>query len=93
VEEVYMGEKAKVRGSEPPNEGEGDRTAARRYNEAQRVVQSGQVEEKTREAEKPSRVAKRVRWSGLKPSASSIRRPKIRKLPISISQTSISSVR
>ena len=61
-----MGEKAKVRGSEPPNEGEGNRTAARRYNEAQRVVQSGQVEGKTREVEKRSRVAKRVRWSGLK---------------------------
>jgi hypothetical protein len=41
-----------VRGSEPRNEGEGNRTAARRYNEAQRrFAQSGQVE-KAREAEK-----------------------------------------
>ena len=34
------------------NEGEGNRTAAREYNEAQRrFVQSGKVEEKAREAE------------------------------------------
>jgi hypothetical protein len=45
--------KAKGRGSEPRNEGEGNRTAARRYNEAQRrFVQPGQVGEKAREAEK-----------------------------------------
>jgi hypothetical protein len=48
-----MDEKAKVKGSKQPNEGEGNRTAARRYNEAQRrFVQSGQVEEKAREAKK-----------------------------------------
>jgi len=35
------------------NEGEGNKTAAREYNQAQqRFVQSGQVEEKAREAEK-----------------------------------------
>jgi hypothetical protein len=51
--EIYMDEKAKVKGSEQPNEGEGNRTAARRYNEAQRrFVRSGQVEEKAREAKK-----------------------------------------
>jgi hypothetical protein len=34
------------------NEGEGNRTAARQYNEAQhRFVQSGKVDEKAREAE------------------------------------------
>ncbi len=36
-----------------PNEGEGNKTAARQYNEAQqRFVHSGKVEEKAREAEK-----------------------------------------
>ena len=36
-----------------PNEGEGNRTAAREYNEAQRrFVRSGKVEEKAKEAEK-----------------------------------------
>jgi hypothetical protein len=36
-----------------PNEGEGNKTAAREYNEAQRrFAQSGKVEEKAREAEK-----------------------------------------
>jgi len=36
-----------------PNEGEGNKTAAREYNEAQqRFVKSGKVEEKAREAEK-----------------------------------------
>jgi hypothetical protein len=36
-----------------PNEGEGDKAAARQYNEAQRrFAQSGKVEEKAREAEK-----------------------------------------
>jgi hypothetical protein len=35
-----------------PNEGEGNKTAAREYNEAQkRFAQSGKVEEKAREAE------------------------------------------
>ena len=37
----------------PRNEGEGSRTAAREYNEAQRqFVRSGQVDPKAREAEK-----------------------------------------
>lgn len=36
-----------------PNEGEGSRSAARRYNEGvDRSTRSGQVEEKAREAEK-----------------------------------------
>ena len=36
-----------------PNEGEGNKTAAHQYNEAQRrFAQSGKVEEKAREAEK-----------------------------------------
>jgi hypothetical protein len=36
-----------------PNEGEGNQTATRQYNEAQRrFAQSGKVEEKAREAEK-----------------------------------------
>jgi hypothetical protein len=39
--------------SNSPNEGEGNKTAARQYNEAQqRFAQSGKVEEKAREAEK-----------------------------------------
>ena len=63
-----MDGKAKVKGSEQPNEGEGIRTAARRYNEAQRrFVRSGQVEEKAREAKKA--LVKSVRWSGLTRSA------------------------
>lgn len=37
----------------PRNEGEGNKTAARQYNEAQRrFAESGKVEEKAREAEK-----------------------------------------
>lgn len=37
----------------PQNEGEGNRTAAREYNEAQhRFVQSGKVDKKAREAER-----------------------------------------
>lgn len=48
-----MDEKAKMKGSEQSNEGEGNRTAARRYNAAQRrFVRSGQVEEKAHEAKK-----------------------------------------
>jgi hypothetical protein len=51
--EIYMDEKARVKGSEQPNEGEGNQTEARRYNEAQRrFVRSGQVEEKAHEAKK-----------------------------------------
>jgi hypothetical protein len=38
---------------EQKNEGEGNRTAARQYNEAQRrFVKSGKVEEKAKEAER-----------------------------------------
>jgi hypothetical protein len=39
--------------AEQRNEGEGNKTAAREYNEAQKqFVQKGQVEQKAREAEK-----------------------------------------
>jgi hypothetical protein len=62
-----MDGKAKVKGSEQPSEGEGNWTAARRSNEAQRrFVRSGQVE-KAREAKKA--LVKSVRWSGLTRSA------------------------
>jgi len=41
------------RDADQRNEGEGNKTAAREYNEAQRrFVESGKVEEKAREAEK-----------------------------------------
>jgi hypothetical protein len=47
-----MADKQKPTGNSP-NEGEGNKTAARQYNEAQqRFAQSGKVEEKAREAEK-----------------------------------------
>lgn len=50
--EVALDDKTKGAGSQR-NEGEGNKTAAREYNEAQRsFAQSGQVEEKAREAEK-----------------------------------------
>jgi hypothetical protein len=63
-----MDEKAKVKGSEQPSEREGNWTAARRSNEAQRrFVRSGQVE-KAREAKK-ALLVKSVRWGGLRPSA------------------------
>jgi len=42
-----------TQGSGQQNEGEGNKTAAREYNEAQhRFAESGKVEEKAREAEK-----------------------------------------
>lgn len=48
-----MSQKEKPQGTSAPNEGEGNRTAARQYNEAQRrFVKSGEVEGKAREAEK-----------------------------------------
>jgi hypothetical protein len=48
-----MDDKRKSQATESPNEGEGNKTAARQYNEAQhRFAQSGKVEEKAREAEK-----------------------------------------
>jgi hypothetical protein len=48
-----MDRKAKPKVTSGRNEGEGNKTAARQYNEAQRrFVQSGKVEEKAREAEK-----------------------------------------
>jgi hypothetical protein len=48
-----MEEKRKSDGADQRNEGEGNKTAARQYNEAQRrFVESGKVEEKAREAEK-----------------------------------------
>jgi hypothetical protein len=44
---------AEKTGKTQENEGEGNRTAARQFNEAeQRFVRSGKVEEKAREAEK-----------------------------------------
>jgi hypothetical protein len=50
--ETGMAENRKPQRSTQRNEGEGNRTAARQYNEAQRrFVQSGKVEEKAREAE------------------------------------------
>jgi len=48
-----MQDKKQEQTSAQPNEGEGNKTAAREYNEAQqRFVKSGKVEEKAREAEK-----------------------------------------
>jgi len=50
--EVGMAETKKPQGSEQRNEGEGNRTAARQYNQAQRrFVRSGKVDEKAHEAE------------------------------------------
>jgi hypothetical protein len=50
--EVGMAGNKKPHGSEQRNEGEGNRTAARQYNEAQRrFAQSGKVDEKAHEAE------------------------------------------
>jgi hypothetical protein len=52
AEEIFMADKQNPT-SNSPNEGEGNKTAARQYNEAQqRFAQSGKVEEKAREAEK-----------------------------------------
>jgi hypothetical protein len=51
AKEVPMDENRKDQ--RQPNEGEGNRTAAREYNEAQqRFVESGKVEKKAREAER-----------------------------------------
>ena len=48
-----MNEQHKTKQTSGRNEGEGNKTAAREYNEAQRrFVRSGKVEEKAREAEK-----------------------------------------
>ncbi len=48
-----MAEKPKQQDHAPGNEGEGNRIAARQYNEAQRrFVQSGQVDKKAREADR-----------------------------------------
>ncbi len=48
-----MNENKDTQGAGAQNEGEGNKTAARQYNEAQhRFVESGKVEEKAREAEK-----------------------------------------
>lgn len=47
-----MDDKRKTQETTTRNEGEGNKTAARQYNEAQqRFVKSGKVEEKAREAE------------------------------------------
>jgi hypothetical protein len=46
-----MDQKQKDKSTQQRNEGEGNRTAAREYNQAQqRFVKSGQVEKKAREA-------------------------------------------
>jgi hypothetical protein len=48
-----MQDKKKDHDMAPRNEGEGNKTAARQYNEAQRrFTESGKVEDKAREAEK-----------------------------------------
>ena len=48
-----MQDKQNERNTGSRNEGEGNKTAAREYNEAQRrFVESGKVDEKAREAEK-----------------------------------------
>ena len=48
-----MQDKQNERKTGSRNEGEGDKTAAREYNQAQRrFVESGKVDEKAREAEK-----------------------------------------
>ena len=48
-----MDENRKSQETTTRNEGEGNKTAARQYNEAQhRFAQSGKVEEKAREAER-----------------------------------------
>jgi hypothetical protein len=48
-----MQDKKNERNTASRNEGEGNKTAAREYNEAQRrFVESGKVDEKAREAEK-----------------------------------------
>jgi len=47
-----MAESKKPQERNPQNEGEGNRTAARQYNEAQRrFVESGKADEKAHEAE------------------------------------------
>ena len=48
-----MQDKQNERGAGQRNEGEGNKTAAREYNQAQRqFAESGKVDEKAREAEK-----------------------------------------
>jgi hypothetical protein len=52
VEKKSVRNHERDRRNEQRNEGEGNKTAAREYNEAQRrFVKSGQVEEKAREAQ------------------------------------------
>jgi hypothetical protein len=78
-----------VKGSEQPNEGEGNGTAARRYNEAQRrFVRSGQVEEKAREAKKALEGSEQREMERAEAVGKRHMRPKIRKLPESIRQSS-----
>jgi hypothetical protein len=51
-----MNDKRKDNAADDRNEGEGNRTAAREYNQAQqRFVKSGEVEKKAREAERDLR--------------------------------------
>jgi len=55
-----MQDKRNERNTGSRNEGEGNKTAAREYNEAQRrFVESGKVDEKAREAEQASDTEKR----------------------------------
>ena len=55
-----MNDKSRDRGMTPPNEGEGNKSAARNYNEAQRrFVESGKVAEKARQAERSLDIEKR----------------------------------
>jgi len=53
MQDKKHGQNTAQQGSGQRNEGEGNKTAAREYNESQRrFVESGKVEEKAREAEK-----------------------------------------
>jgi len=53
MQDKKHGQNIAQQGSGQRNEGEGNKTAAREYNESQRrFVESGKVEEKAREAEK-----------------------------------------
>src|SRR5438270_4928619 len=77
--EVGMAENKKPHGPEQRNEGEGNRTAARQYNEAQRrFAQSGKVDEKAHEAER-SRRRNAMCWSAPRLSGRATNVPRTRK--------------
>jgi hypothetical protein len=64
-----MDEKQNPTGNSP-NEGEGNQTAARQYNKAQRrFAQSGKVEEKAARPRRPLTVPRRKRCNRLRRSA------------------------